>query len=247
MPQFPFSYLKEAGSSFDYSAYSGYFMHQKSDTGSLETGGTQATNGEAVTDWEDQGPNSYDTASVTGSPLFDTTNSLNGYPALHFDGGDKMTNATSVDFMPFNSTVFIVAEYLEPTIAGIVVTGNNNLGRAWMNWSKTAGVSMPMKMARNFASRPTQTYTFGTGAVLQTLQWGPSGFGGGRVFQDGVLSTEGGTYTEATTDRQFAMGQQYSGGNGAKMYMYEMIIYHSYLSDSDRVEIQNELNTKYGL
>ena len=246
------SYSLNGVSGFDPSSISGYFFHVKADTGVLDSGGDFCTNGEDVATWEDQGPNGYDLTVPSGAaPTYNSGSAaLNGIGGIDFStGANRLRNATAVDFMPFESTVILVMELFEPVGAGVVITGDNNLGRKLTNWVKTAGVEMDMYMARNFTSRPHYTHTFGDPAFVNTLVWGASGFGSPspEVLKNNVDVSNGGTYTEATTDTALQFGQDYVGGNGAKMYLYECIIYHGILSAEDRTAIQGYFNEKYSL
>lgn len=152
----------------------------KSDTGTLSstTPPRNSSNGGLVVSWVDQSGNGYDLSSytprisssfitITNAPVL-STNYINGYPALYFDG----TAALHVNYDLINEnelTVFVVGQFLD---TGSIFAANN---------------SQPL-FAITMSSTPVlydnQYFTNETLAIYQ--QNGNNAFGFGNPYVDSI-------------------------------------------------------------
>ncbi len=198
------------------------------------------TDGASVSSWTDSSGNNHNATQVTtnAQPIF-KTNILGGKPVIRFDGiNDELSESLSVSNT--NYTVFLVAK--STASAGsfhiAVGYGNGSDGTLWMgqfnstNEITISGSSLANDLKTN--ADPAANHIYSVVA------------NGGALYGyvDGSSAGVGGALGNRPSD-YLTLGSYSNDGLPWQGDIAEVIVYNSSLSDSDRQQVENYLNTKY--
>lgn len=195
-----------------------------------------------ISTWEDSSANGYDVTQGTGTkqPTYQT-NELNSLPVVRFDGGDTLTNMTSIMSADPSFTVFAVAKSSDWdaatndvlnigddfTQAFILRTQSSNTMKVWQPNTNNLTTGTITDSNWYYFS---YTYNASTNAA--------------ELFLDGV-SADTATISGIDPDKTYIgsfIDSFYFTGDIA-----EVIVYEQELSDTDRESVENYLATKYNL
>ena len=202
-------------------------------------------NGAVVTSLSDLGT-SHNNAVATGSPTF-VANGLNGMGVINFNGAQGLVTQNNLGIAGSSSrSMFVVMRRNGDDTTGMlaVQTGNGANGQGWgltsqPNWFGTYVI----------APGGAQAYTRTAGAyeVYSSLHQNgvPSGGGTNYIYYGGgYVSTGTNTPDIYTPDAPLAIGV----GpicTSAMGDFAEVLVYNSYLNDTQRKQVETYLNTKW--
>jgi len=211
------------------------------------SGGNPVTaDGSSVARWEDQSGNSRNASQATSAnrPILKTA-VQNGRNGIRFDGSnDSMTTASFAHSVPI--TLFLVCKRLSNTGSGadfnrIIEHGSNN-GTTLITRSVTNTIGYQYASTFPFDSlvdpaTDTKIYEmFVDSSATRNITF--------RV-NNANQTTQTSVNTPATPIA-FNLAQFGGGGFNANVEIYELCYYNVKISDSDRDNVRNYLNSKWG-
>ena len=223
-----------------------------------DAGTTKATNNQTVQEWHSEdGADIFESLSSTQKPLY-KTGGLNGYSRIYFDGSnDFLEDQTwSSDYAPSALSIFIVTtNYYDsvsfPTFLGFGSGTNSGLSLYYQNSTNEGEAALGdwsfeyvEESGVNYADNSSNIMSFrgdflgsATGLKLQ-------------INNDAEATDQAGSSPDWGTNDRAIIGANQSGSgetNHADFDLYEVIYYNRVVSDSERDQIKNYLNTKYSI
>jgi hypothetical protein len=220
-----------SGSSFQYfapTAIADAFLWLRGDVGVVSSGGT-------VSAWNDQSTagNNFSPDPTYGYP---TTTSLNGQPAVYFDGkidvpGPSLVcNTTPTYSQPNTYLIVFVA-----TSFGVLSDGVGSNEQIFSIYSNTA-----LELSAGTASFPSVQSV--RNPHIYQVDWNGAS---SALWQDGTLVT---TFDAGTNAWQLGyLGGPQSGGGYPRCTIGEVLAYGQVLGASDRTRLTRYLGNKYGI
>ena len=218
---------------------------------------TVITNGSNVTQWNDKSPNGYNATQGTAINQPIIINKLNGLNTLNFNGSQYLTVSSSLDFGSGDVTCFIVANFATSTLqsaaVGCIISKNYPTNQYWQFGAINSGGPQ----CRFVMSSPFQSLTSvfaggvlanGWDAIAYTLSL--SGAQASSLFIHGASGATNTTFTSENTTSAATVyiGSTAGGGNSAwKSDIAEIIIYKSFLTATQRQQIEGYLTWKWGI
>jgi len=211
------------------------------------TGGSLVAANGAVARWEDKSGNSrHLTQSTSGSRPLRKTNQQNGLDAIELDGSDDFF-ASTMSLAASNWTFFFA---VKPTSASGVGGGryffDSETGRLIIAQIDGNGLGPYDNVAFfsgawNEISAPTTT--------SQVLAFVLDSNGtNGRVFRSGTQIGSAAAYSQRAIGGTTSFFSAYGGGGAlADGLVFEVMLYNSALSDTDRSAVESYLMTKWGI
>ena len=246
---FPFSFISPANISnvveFTPSSISGLKLWLSADSGAYNDAGTTlATNGQSVQQWNDRSSNSQNSSQASSGlrPLF-VSSVVNGRPVIRFDGSDDFLSLGQ-SLTGSTQTFFIVARNNDLT-NGSVLLGNNSVSGNRYLFFQLPATGLPGLRYAHFdpdvAHSPTITGS--VFAIVSAIQNGTSA----TAYTNGTAGTTTNTMSTADTNVLDSIGRYTT-----LIYMMdgdiaEIIYYDVAVSNTDRILIENYLNTKYAV
>ena len=225
------------------------------DSGVLNTGGTQATNGQAVDIWEDQSGNGNDVSQSNDAPTY-TTGLLNGSAGVSFDGNDNLTN---LSFSGLSSSagasIFSVVLPDNNTENQVVCSGHTTTNSSFPRFQKYSLYGTHRWLSGGFSN----TWLYGSSTAVSASTWYvySSIFDGTEavsldrtnLWVDGVIQTMN-TGGGAIGTNTGAMSRLYLGSWNSGFYfngdITELLMYNIEVNEAQRIIIENYLAAKYG-
>ena len=251
-------YRVNNATAFNPQQIAGLQLWLKADEGVYNDAGTTlATDGQTVQEWHDWSGNNNDFTQTTGAskPTW-STNTVNGYPVVTFDG--SATQMLASDFIGTNDiTLFIVAksDNASPVNETILRQGYTS-GTSVSMAAFLSSTNFSFSCVDNTSTGYTDSTPLSTGFAVYSGAYssnssiievhtngdsnGTTATGGNPLFASSVDVVLGARPTSdlttpATFDRHFDGG------------VAEVLIYNSSLSDSNREKVERYLANKYGI
>lgn len=197
--------------------------------------------GSEVTNWNDQSSNGFDflAQSIALQPKYISTSTLNNKPYINFDGTDNLRSNNN--FSLSNATIFVVATQNngEADFSRLIDHGYNTgfwLGRSG---SSVGGgfyeFNAPFGNFKNVSNDVPFILTLNRSGATTTY------FLNSQSFP--VPSRT--TVSSSTISNKIFIGSTITGSDFGKKNIYEIIIYNTTLSNTDREIVENYLRNKY--
>jgi MYXO-CTERM domain-containing protein len=214
----------------------------RADQGVLESDGTTAEDGEAVTTWQDISGNGRHLTRVSGggNPLLQT-GELNGNPIVEFNNNAGIWANSASEFGTINqpNTVFVVTRVDSPNTGDYVFDSSSFAGRNAL----FAGQSSNLTDWQLYAGTVLDSLPYPTG----TFQIHTAVFDG----TDSLHAINGYNYTSGNTGAQALAGLILGARANATQLLdgaiAEVIVYDGVLTDADRDAVENYLGGKYDI
>ena len=219
---------------------------------------TITLSGSGVSQWADKSGNNYNVVQGTDSARPTLLNKLNGLNTLNFNGSQYLTLSSGFDFANGDVTCFIVANFstanasLQTAAVGSILSKNYPTNQYW----QFGGINNGGPQCQFVMVTPSQTFTsVSAGGVLNngwdviayTLSL--SGAQASTLFIHGTSGATATTFTSenTTSNGTIYVGSTASGGTSAwKSDVAEIIVYKSFLTASQRQQVEGYLAWKWG-
>jgi hypothetical protein len=209
-------------------------LHLEADSGVTESGGT-------VVFWDDQSP-SANHLSAAGDPML-VQAALNGNPVLSFDGGgDRLERLSAIAGLPAGAgdrSVFLVVNYFSTGIGGFSY-GERGCNKTFGVIVDPAGDLMLQGWCTAYDHHSTVA---GSGAgwltqavILESNQW--------IHYADGLV-IDSGTQAFNTAVSRIVVGAEIDNSPHVDMDMAAILVYDRALSESERLQVEAALASKY--
>lgn len=220
-----------------------------------ETAAQQFDAGQAVTIWQDASGNNYDASAGTDAPTL-VANSINGKPALRFDGNnDYLTLPAGFQNFTAGMSLYIVAR---PTVLQsgfkFFVLGNGagqqNIGIG------RAGTTNGFQVWNDNSSGGVQWFDTAYGlnagetSLITLLQNGgtANGLSGAQLFRNGELLHSANLNVPPVTARATNyIGKSYWNEGMFQGDIAEVLIYNRLLNTQEQAAVRSYISLKYGL
>lgn len=214
----------------------------------LDANSLALTNGSQVSTFTDLSGNSnnFSQSTATKRPIFSTA-TVNGLPALDFDGVDDALATGSIAAMvSANVTYFIVyqrATNVQQFLLGANYTGEPKKWQTYCNNGSNSLISAQYSPAINHVSYTDPgTFSFLSTHITPTKL---------TTYKQGTLMmTKTATYTVPASHNNLTLGNiQYPAASNGTLngYIAEVIIYNSALNALERTLVENYLGAKYNM
>lgn len=212
--------------------------------------------GSAITTWNDASASGYNVTQAGASTLKPTykTGIINGKPAVRFDGGDYLTNASATMPLKIFTAFVVFQESTARNYAGVLVftppTGNDYNSAAGMQVCGAGDASNHFEAS---GSVNYQMLVAGTGVNPPTVWTHKKAAGRGDVYKNGTAAANDTSFTEFNdTATGVLVGARYVSNAITTTYgligdIAEIILYNSALSDGDRQAVEAYLAAKYAI
>jgi len=198
----------------------------KSDVGVFAAGETFPIDGEAIIRWEDQSGNNYHLTPPQTAPVYDSL-AQNNLPAIDFGAASNLSDNFNTTYTQPNTIVMVLSD---PLSAGVYYDGFSASQRHLLAGTLIlAGASL------------STSFSVVTSSITSTIYNGAAT----EFFLNGVLTTNGNAGTQSLSG--LVVGSNYVGNAKSDISVYEIIVYDSALSTSDREALEAYLNTKYSI
>lgn len=210
-------YQSKKSTSWQPTDIAGCQLWLKADAGIIKDGSNY------VSQWDDQSGNNNHAVQATGSaqPLWED-NQLNGKPAIHFYNGDYLIGNNELTI----GTVFIVKKYNNPPYVAFFnsyPTSFRSTAKPYVLYGNSGSTILASQNVGSFTlyNNGIQTIDFApiTSAKIVVLKCTPT------AFSDYFISSP---------DSYCWIGE-----------IYEVVVYDTALSDTNRQLVETYLNTKY--
>jgi len=201
--------------------------------------GALPANGATVSTWYDKSGNGY---NATGgvSPTYNSSQK-----AITFNGSSWLT--TSYSSVPTNETAFIVFQTTTTALAAscFMIGPTNNGGRLLLSVNENDGFGLSFKIGSYFVANGSRIVhaqnqiCLGTATVASTTSC---------VYLNGIQGPNSSLTYSGTGTTQ--IGTAASGGLPAAFYIgyiYEIVIYNTSLTTTQRQSVENYLMSKWGI
>jgi hypothetical protein len=219
---------------------SGLVTHLEADQGVTASGGQ-------VTGWTDQSGTGIDLSSA-GDPQLQS-NALNGQPAISLDGdGDKLVRTGDLTGLPSGAqdrTMFVVTKYDNANDWAGTAFGNGDSNQAFGLVVKGGSGALTVQGWGNDLVSGTQ----GTGAdwLVQSAVVASDQV---THYKNGTQIDSGSKTYDTTLDAassKFVIGEEIAGNGYNDMHIAAVVVYDRALSETERQQVEDYLQQKYGL
>jgi hypothetical protein len=211
-------------------------------------------NGSNVSGWRDQTANSNHVSQMTMmyQPIY-VTNSINGKPAIRFDGADDwMDSLLKIPTNTFPSVTVYAVERIRSTPGGYRsvwgvdgTTGNWQRGRGFW-YDDDHEREFVVQMGWRGSELEDNIWRPGLDAAVDSIRivgltYTPTNT---FAFVNGTAYTEGG-HAFSNSMEYFRIGAGYMGGQNCAVDLSEILVYDHLLSLTDRTNLEYSLSLKY--
>lgn len=221
------------------------------------------SNGALLSQWNDKSGNARHVSNATSSsqPFYRVgSNVTNGFPAVHFDstsatGANKglLSNSTFTGLNTSNWDIYAALSTRSPvntaifwedaaSLQFIVAAYTNSVAIGERNYIlHTSGTWRLLPFTGYIepnTPRIVQTYSTGTQVGRRV---------NGYFYGNGSDQSANYAFPTRTGNKVFSLANPSGGWSTGNLFLNEIIIYNSVLSDSDRSNVQNYLRAKWGI